>query len=89
MALFTALPRVPDNCQLVIEAKRLGGGVEGALFQAKGYVETLEIKRNVVVTDGIRYRMYDGEREYRPLAYASLARLKQPAAALFELMQRQ
>lgn len=89
VALFTALPRVPDNCHIVIEAKRLGAGVEGALAQAKGYVDALEIKRNVVVTDGIRYRMYDGERDYRPLAYANLARLKQPAVALFGLMHRQ
>jgi hypothetical protein len=46
----------------VIEAKRLGAGVEGALEQAKGYVEALGIPRDVIVTDGIRYRMYAGGR---------------------------
>src|SRR5262249_28818640 len=39
VAVFRTLPRTPENCHLVIEAKRLGAGVEGALQQAKGYVE--------------------------------------------------
>ena len=44
--------------------------------------------RDVVVTDGIRYRMYAGGRGFEPVAYANLARLKQPAATLFERMKR-
>ncbi len=88
IAVFRALPRIPENCHLVIEAKRLGAGVEGALEQAKGYVEALELPRDVVVTDGVRYRMYDAEHAFQPLAYANLARLKQPAAELFARMQR-
>lgn len=88
VAVFRALPRIPENCHLVIEAKRLGAGVEGALEQAKGYVEALELPRDVVVTDGVRYRMYDAEHAFQPLAYANLARLKQPAAELFARMQR-
>ena len=88
VALFTALPRVPENCHLVIEAKRLGAGVEGALEQAKGYVEALQLPRDVVVTDGIRYRMYDSQNAFEPLAYANLARLKKPAAELFSRMAR-
>ena len=88
VAVFRALPRTPENCHFVIEAKRLGAGVEGALEQAKGYVEALGLPRDVIVTDGIRYRMYAGERGFAPLAYANLARLKQPAADLFARMQR-
>jgi hypothetical protein len=88
VAVFRALPRTPENCHLVIEAKRFGAGVEGALDQAKGYVEALGLPRDVIVTDGIRYRMYAGERGFAPLAYANLARLKQPAADLFVRMQR-
>src|SRR5439155_2957529 len=65
-----------ENCHLVIEAKRLGAGVEGALEQARGYVEALGVARDVVVTDGIRYRMYAGGHEFEPMAYANLARLK-------------
>ena len=88
VAVFRALPRVPENCQLVIEAKRLGAGVEGALAQAKGYVERLGFPRDVVVTDGIRYRMYAAEHDFAPLAYANLTRMKQPAADLFARMSR-
>ena len=90
VAVFRALPRTPENCHLVIEAKRLGAGVEGALDQARGYVEALALPlpRDVVVTDGIRYRMYAGECDFMPVAYANLARLKQPAADLFARMTR-
>jgi hypothetical protein len=88
VAVFRSLPRTPENCHLVIEAKRFGAGVEGALDQAKGYVEALGVPRDVIVTDGIRYRMYAGTSGFEPVAYANLARLKQPAAALFTRMQR-
>jgi hypothetical protein len=88
VAVFRALPRTPENCHLVIEAKRLGAGVEGALGQATGYVAALGLTRDVIVTDGIRYRMYAGERAFAPVAYANLLRLKQPAADLFGRMQR-
>jgi hypothetical protein len=88
VAVFRALPRTPESCHLVVEAKRLGAGVEGALDQAKGYVEALGVPRDVIVTDGVRYRMYSGSRGFEPVAYANLARLKRPAAALFARMQR-
>lgn len=88
VALFTALPRVPENCGFVIEAKRLGAGVEGALEQAKGYVESLGVPRDVVVTDGIRYRMYSCESGFAPIAYANLIRLKQSATELFSRLRR-
>jgi hypothetical protein len=52
----------------VIEAKRVGAGVEGALEQAKMYVKALGVTRDVVVTDGIRYRMYAGGHEFEPVA---------------------
>jgi len=88
VAVFRALPRTPENCHLVIEAKRLGAGVEGALEQARGYVKALEVPRDVVVTDGIRYRMYAGDRDFEPVAYANLVRLKRRAAELFARLQR-
>ena len=56
--------------------------------QAKGYVKALEVPRDVVVTDGIRYRMYAGDRGFEPVAYANLARLKRRATALFARLQR-
>lgn len=88
VAVFRELPRTPETCQFVIEAKRLGAGVEGALEQAQGYVTALGATCDAIVTDGIRYRLYDCARGFAPLAYANLARLKQPAADLFARMQR-
>jgi hypothetical protein len=88
VAVFLALPRTPENCCLVIEAKRLGAGVEGALEQAMGYVNAIGVPRDVIVTDGVRFRMYAGGRGFEPVAYANLTRLKMPAADLFARMQR-
>lgn len=87
-AVFRTLPRTPENCQFVIEAKRLGAGVEGALEQAKGYVKALGTARDVVVSDGIRYRMYSCQNDFEPIAYANLARLKRSALELFARMKR-
>lgn len=88
VALFTALPRVPETCHLVIEAKRLGAGVEGALKQAKGYVQTLGVPCDIVVTDGVRYRLYAASQDFAPAAYANLVRLKQSSLELFDRLKR-
>ncbi len=88
VALFRELPRGPETCHVVVEAKRLGAGVEGALEQAKGYVDALGLPGDVVVTDGIRYRMYARAKEFAPVAYANLARLKRPAGDLFNRLAR-
>lgn len=88
VGVFRTLPKTPENCHLVIEVKRLGAGVEGALEQAKGYVQTLGKPMDVVVTDGIRYRMYSCQSNYEPIAYANLGRLKKSAAELFARMKR-
>ena len=89
IAVFKSLPRAPENCRFVIEAKRLGAGVEGALEQAKGYVKELGVPCDIIVTDGIRYRMYACDREFEPVAYANLVRLKQSAVTLFDRMKRE
>lgn len=88
VALFTALPRTPERLCFVVEAKRLGLGVEGALDQARGYVESLGVPCDVVVTDGVRYRLYSCDQDFAPVAYANLARLKQPALQFFSRLQR-
>jgi hypothetical protein len=85
---FSALPRSADTCHFLIEAKRLGAGVEGALQQAKQYATLLGQPRDIVVTDGIRYRMYAAASDYVPTAYANLARLKRSALDLFLRMKR-
>lgn len=88
VTLFSALPRTPESCHLVIEAKRLGAGVEGALGQAMGYVQALGVPRDIVVTDGVRYRLYAAAQDFAPVAYANLVRLKQRALDLFDRLRR-
>lgn len=88
VAVFKALPRTAENCLFVIEAKRLGAGVEGALAQAQGYVVAQGASCNAIVTDGIRYRMYDCAHGFAPVAYANLAWLKQSANELFTRIKR-
>lgn len=87
VAVFKQLPRSGENCQFVIEAKRLGSGVEGALDQAKGYLESLGVMRDVIVTDGVRYRMFSADKDFAPVAYANLSRLKKPALELFSRLK--
>ena len=70
------------------DAKRLGAGVEGALGQAKGYVQALGTPRDIVVTDGVRYRLYAAAQDFAPAAYANLVRLKEPALDLFNRLKR-
>ncbi|MBI4355829.1 MAG: hypothetical protein HY597_05245 [Candidatus Omnitrophica bacterium] len=87
--VFRQLPRIPANVQFVIEAKRLGSGVEGALDQARGYIATLGVQRDLVVTDGIRYRMYEPREDgFESVAYANLWNLKANARILFDRMRR-
>ena len=88
VCLFRRLPRAPENCFLVVEAKRPGVGAESALEQALEYLVDLGIRCDVLVTDGFRYRLYGAERKFTPVAYANLARLKQPALDLFARLKR-
>ena len=88
VCVFSALPRSPDSCYYLIEAKSLGTGIEGALEQAKRYVSTLGVTRDVITTDGIRYQMYSANKDFAPTAYANLTRLKLPAKKLFDRMRR-
>lgn len=87
VALFSSLPRSFLTCELVIEAKRLGVGVEAALHQAQGYVEGLALAADVAVTDGIRWRRYSRAQDFAPSGYANLARLKARAVTLFDTLQ--
>lgn len=88
VTLFDALPRRPETCRFVIETKRLGRGLEGARRQAEDYVSKLGVPRDVVVTDGFRYRVLDCGQRYEPVAYANLARLKRSALGLFDRLRR-
>ena len=88
VSVFESLPRSAENCRFIIEAKRLGQGIEGALEQAKTYIKALGVPRDIVVTDGIRYRLYGASNDYAPAAYANLAYLKHSALDLFERIRR-
>ena len=88
VCVFSKLPRIPEHCHYVIEAKRFGEGVDGALKQATGYVSKLSLQCDVVVTDGILYRMYEASKDFAPVAYGNLARLKQSSLELFKRMRK-
>ena len=87
VALFETLPRTPENCRFVIEAKRLGTGLAPARKQAEDYMAGLQVSRDVIVSDGFRYRIFDHEKNFAPVAYANLARLKQSSVALFDRLR--
>ena len=89
VCVFSTLPREPRNCQILIEAKRLDSPIEKALEQALQYVSHHELTSDVVVTDGLRYRLYlyAAERGYEQVAYANVMRLKNEALRLFERMR--
>lgn len=88
VAVFSALPRVAENCHFVVEAKAFNEGIEAASSQAKDYLDELGIRRDLVVTDGFRYKMYAATNLTEPIAYANLWEPKQSAMALLERMRR-
>ncbi|NLB74711.1 MAG: hypothetical protein GX795_11925 [Firmicutes bacterium] len=88
IALFSSLSHTPENCSFIIEAKRLGAGVEGALEQARGYAENIGTSCDIVVTDGVRCRLYDAKQVFKPIAYANLYRLKESSIALFSRIKK-
>jgi len=49
--------------------------------------EVPEALRDVVVTDGFRYRLFDHEKNFMPVAYANLARLKQSSLTIFDRLR--
>jgi hypothetical protein len=74
----SALPPLPDAW---VHA-------QPALDQAMAYVRDLGAACDVLVTDGIRHRMYACEKDFAPVAYANLARLKRSAGGLFAGLAR-
>jgi hypothetical protein len=88
ITLFDHLPRLPENSRLIIEAKRFDTGFEAALKQARGYLKDLKIVRDIIVTDGIHYRLYTHEKALAPVAYANLSRLKKSASLLFDNIRK-
>jgi len=88
VAVFDSLPKSPESCRFIVEAKRRGVGVESALKQARGYLAALGVERDIVLTDGLRYRLYGANEGLVPVAYANLTRLKASASALLARLRR-
>ncbi len=90
VVVFSELPRTPETCRFVVEAKRFGDGIEGATDQAKKYITDLGSPPgvDVIVTDGIRFRVYTADTNFVEDEYANLAYLKEPATNLFKRIQR-
>jgi len=89
VCVFIKLPRTPEHCTYLIEAKRVGAAAGDALGQAVRYAKNLENYCDVVVTDGIRYRMYEAKKNsYDQVAYANLGRLKESSLELFKRMKK-
>ncbi len=89
LALFTENPREPSNCRLVVEGKRIYAGLNWAADQAKYYVRELGLEPDgVLVTDGLRYRLYKHP-EYSDddALGANLVRPKAGAEELFEALR--
>jgi hypothetical protein len=87
VAIFKKMERSPENCAVVIEAKRLGDGIEAAIKQARDYASQPGMKADVVLTDGIRYALYSRRSGYTRVSYANLANLKEMAARLFSRLK--
>ena len=88
VALFRDLPRSAETCHLIVEAKQVGLGLDDALEQAKAYAQTIGAKCDILVTNGIRYRLHARDQGYAQVAYANLGRLRQSAAELFARLKR-
>ena len=72
VALFSQLPRKPENVEMVVEVKKIGFSLRKAVGQAKGYVKRKEFIncQQIVATDGRRWeihRLRDGG--WNPFAY--------------------
>lgn len=88
VAVFRSLPRAAESCWLVVEAKKLGEGLDLALQQARDYVPATRADCDVLVTNGVRYRLHARDCGYAPVAYANLCRLRKSATELFARLTR-
>lgn len=56
--------RIPANCRMIVEVKRVGEGLWWAGLQAQQYLEKYNLANccgRVVVTDGVRYNVLDSK----------------------------
>ena len=84
IAVFRRWPRTVANLALLVEAKRVGAVSASALRQAREYLDAMDARVDVVVTDGFTYRRYRAEEGYEPNGYANLVRLKASGVSLLD-----
>lgn len=89
LALFHPRKREPANCRIVVEGKRIGGGLQWAGDQARGYIKELGLTgADVLVTDGICYRLHRAPDFPEETAlWANLARPKENVTKLFDALR--
>ncbi len=58
IALFSQLPRSPNNLSVVVEAKKKGNSCLTAVSQAEAYAKGKKSCERLIVTDGLRYGVY-------------------------------
>lgn len=78
LALFRCLPRTDENLEMVVEVKRLyAPNLMTAARQAERYARHYPSCHRLVVTDGVRYGVYQRERDSFALyTYMNLAELR-------------
>lgn len=78
VALFGRLPRSDDNLRVVVEAKKMDRSCLQAVGQARAYAEGRLQCTRLIVTDGIRYGVYQREEDapFGLKAYMNLGRLR-------------
>lgn len=75
VALFGETPRKDVNLRLAIEAKKMGEACFPAKRQCVGYLDNRPGCPRLVVTDGVKYGVYDrSSRDFKLAAYLSLLR---------------
>lgn len=76
VALFSSLPRNPDNLKIVVEVKKRGDSCLTAKSQAQSYAEANECNV-IVVTDGIRYGVFLRKNDdFNLKAYLNITKLQ-------------
>lgn len=78
VALFSRLPRESGSLSAVVEAKKMNSSCRTGFFQAKNYAMESEHCCRLIVTDGLRYGVFErnGGFSTKPDAYMNLTRLR-------------
>lgn len=78
VALFNSLPRADRNLSVVVEAKKMNASCLSAMSQAQAYSIGKHSCNRLIVTDGLRYGVYqkDSNSSFKLRSYLNLTRLR-------------